>query len=487
MPFSLRQTADHYLVPAFETAAGVLRNWGLLSDSELQRLILEFRTAVGSLGNFAVRKNMWMTRGRNQVALGNLDPFHFALMTSALVSRHQHSGFNYSDYLDRVTSLILSDSIEDVMMSADFRDNRIFDKVSYDRVFAEYTRVVEALSDRESVEGEIERLNRSAVNRARIEVLLIDIEAGTSYRENNSSLKPRITAADMQEIFRAYKSRIPANDDSKQGALNRDPKSTYAFEHRVILPIIRELFAQGKISEEQVVLLLSANYHAKERRNSSNLPAITHACAVYKVIDRWAIHFGFKPEEIRLMKLAALIHDIGEKTNFVMAQHLKGIVSDDLVQLVNLVHKESDELYFDEYVGAKCRFNKMAAFIKLCDIWHNSLDIDPSNPKFKQAYTYPIAANYLLYVLQCEDEDPVSLDDFVVREGMCNQKTWKFIKDFTHHNHKVAVSEVAANIPLLENLIPIQDIFTSNPHRVTHHYAHLCREKDSSLHSRPDV
>ena len=56
MPFSLRQTADHYLVPAFETAAGVLRNWGLLSDSELQRLILEFRTAVGSLGNFAVRK-----------------------------------------------------------------------------------------------------------------------------------------------------------------------------------------------------------------------------------------------------------------------------------------------------------------------------------------------------------------------------------------------------------------------------------------------
>lgn len=448
MQLSARTVSDSVLIPAFRKVVGAAVNAHVLSEMRSQQILLKFMIAVGALGDFAVRKDKWLKRGRVQVALGNLDPLHFAMMTSALVSRHQHSDQDRKRYLDGAIELALAGNISQVFLA-----NPV------PRKSPEYTRIYEAFL----VGG---------LTGAKIESFLVDIEKGT---------EGRISRKEMYDVFELYNTRKPKVDPARNGALNRSKDSKHAFEHTVLLPIIKELVSQSVLSEEQVTLLLSLNFHAKETRRSNNGPAVMHPFSVYKVVSAHAVEFGFKPKDVRLMKLASLIHDIGEKTKFVMAEHLNDITSRELRDLANLVHKEDHEHYFEDYIGKKCRFSKMAAFIKLCDIWHNSLDAENDGLSFKQAYTYRIAANYLRYVIGCKNT-PMSVDDFVESRGICSREEFAIIKDYTHNNRKVEVSEVAARIPVLRNLTPIYTIFHHSSKPVTYDYAYLFRKEDPSLH-----
>jgi hypothetical protein len=445
--------SDSFLVPAFRKVVGLAVNAHVLSEARSKEILLKFMLAVGALGDFAVRKDRWLQRGRVQLALGNLDPLHFAMMTSALVSRHQHSDQDRKRYLDGAIDLALAGNISQIFIANPMTLNS-----------PEYARIRAAFY-------------KDGLTGAKIESFLVDIEKGTD---------GRISHKEMHEAFVLYNTRKPFEDSARSGALNRSKSSKHAFEHTVLLPIIKELVSQNVLSEEQVTLILSLNFHAKETRRFNNGPAVMHPFSVYKVVSARAVEFGFKPKDVRLMKLAALIHDIGEKTKFVMAEHLNDITSRDLRDLANLVHKENHEHYFDDYIGKKCRFSRMAAFIKLCDIWHNSLDAENGGLSFKQAYAYRIAANYLRYVIGCK-ATPMSVDDFVVSRGICSREEFTIIKDYTHYNHKVEVSEVVGKIPVLRNLLPTFTIFQQSSKPVTYDYAHLLRKEDTPVHHRPDV
>ena len=121
--------------------------------------------------------------------------------------------------------------------------------------------------------------------------------------------------------------------------------------------------------------------------------------------------------------IAALLHDIGEKSNFDVTRDLKGLLSDPIADTVIALHKADDQSYFGyiEHIAE----NPLAAFVKLCDIVHNSSDAG-GKPSAKQRFVYPLAAAYLKFKL-CNPEQAkgIPIRDFALAEGYVAKKTLK--------------------------------------------------------------
>ncbi|OIN86452.1 MAG: hypothetical protein AUJ12_05755 [Alphaproteobacteria bacterium CG1_02_46_17] len=455
---SFKKKISRRLLPPFKAIVGVGGAAFGVPKGRQDSLIIRFMSATGQLKDFAARKDWWLRNGSMELAKGNIDPLHFSLMTSAMCSRHEDSNFNRADYLFRVVKLYNAENIIDICNAESAHQGS-----------EERKRIVDA-----SRHGGLEA--------AKIDCLIRDIEFGT---------RGKLTAEEIHDRFKIYKKydrlRGERGTRTELSADGKQVQKTYsAFPKKVLFPLLEVLFQQGKITDEQVSLINCINYHSREHRRNSKESYIRHPMAVAGLVIDFATMFGFSEEEVLLAVKAALNHDIGEKSNFVMKDDLPKIVRDDLRQLVGRLHKEDSEDYFDDYIDGKCGHNRLAALVKLCDIYHNSSDVDAERPSFKQAYVYPIVANFLLYKI-CNPKSAMGIDDFVALRGICSRKDFLKIKEQSKEDHKVAVSTFAATIPQLNNIIPVQNIFDETPRRVTLDYAHLLRKEDSPLQCRPDV
>ncbi len=458
-------------MPSFKTLVGVSGTALGVSRRNQDSFIIRFMAATGQLQDFAARKEWWLRHGAIEMEKGNIDPLHFSLMTSAMCSRHEDSSFNRGDYLFRVIKLYNANDLPD-----------IFDAESAEKDGEERERIIN-IYQREGLEAvKIDCLNRDIEFGTRGQLTSDEMyDSFDAYRkfENNASLETK--SASEVEAPTGSETREEVSEDG-----NYVQKTYSAFPKRVLFPLLRVLFQQGKITDEQVSLINCVNYHSRERRKSSKESYIKHPMAVAGLVINFAGKFNFPEEDALLAVKAALNHDIGEKSNFVMKNDMPQIVRDDLRQLVWCLHKEDNEDYFSDYIDGKCGHNRLAALVKLCDIYHNSSDVDTGRPSFKQAYVYPIVANFLLYRLS-NPTTKIGLDDFVALRGICSREDFAKIKEQAKLDHKVAVSAFAATIPQLNNLIPVQRIFDENPQRVKFNYAHLLRTEDSPVQCRPDV
>ncbi|MEK7801449.1 MAG: HD domain-containing protein [Pseudomonadota bacterium] len=202
-------------------------------------------------------------------------------------------------------------------------------------------------------------------------------------------------------------------------------KETYALlDIEKFYPILLKQRKNGHMTESQCALFLCFILHGLEGRANGE-SYIDHPMAVAQMVRK------FGPQVLKDRKdliwratLAALLHDVGEQTNFKVDKHLKGLLSADTVKDVNALHLKTweedgiqkKEPYFD-YIQ-RIATSPVTAFVKLCDITHNT--DGHSKTILKQDYVYRLAAAYLRASIERPEEvRGVSVKDWAVQQGIC--------------------------------------------------------------------
>lgn len=418
-------------------------------------LRFKFLEVTGGLDSFATRKDWWVKQGLFSLSHGHIDPLLFSFMTSALTTKHKDSGYDRSDYLRRVIQLYTAKSAEEIAVAES--------------------------ADSEQA-GFIERgCNAHGLEAVKIHCLIQDVVIGTN---------GRFTENEMNRLISMYQYREQHRPEPRQekgpGGLGDNQKTYSAFSKDVLFPLIRTLSKDGKITEEQVAVLCCINFHSRERRRRSGERTVDHPMGVAELVLKHAGFLGLKGRGLDLALMAALMHDIGEKSNLDIKLELSGIISRELWKTTSALHKLPDDDYLDEYIGVKCALSRITVADKLCDSYHNSLDADPGKPSFKQAYIYPIIMNYLLYCLE-NQKSRMSIREFVAARNICSTESYDLLRFYVNNNPKVEVSKVAVKIPSLRNVIPPRNIFDPDARPVELKYDHLYGKDNSSLHNRPNV
>jgi hypothetical protein len=388
------------------------------------RLKLEFAYRSNKLPPFAVRWDSWEMHSRKALQSGNTDPLLLSIMTSALSGKHTASGLDRLDYLYRMIDFYKSGNVDNLLKA----NNSSFDLISKHNVDRKHIRHV---------------AKTSGLEEAKIECLLHDIEYGSD---------GKISAKTMGSLISFYDEtnrRSGARDEYNSSA-DTTSKTYSAFDKKYLHPLIRALYKAGRdegktgyVSEEQIVLVLSANLHSREFRRTGER-YFDHPMSVAKLVKDNAEKFGFSAANIRLAVMAALLHDIGEKSNYDVWSDLNGVVSTNLITKVQALHKKDGEDYF-HYIERLAN-DPITALVKLCDLYHNTSDDSAlDKPSFKQKYIYPIAANYL----KCRLENPAqrsTIREFVEMQGKMPLEKFDRIAELALKNHKVAVAEVYDNL-----------------------------------------
>lgn len=410
------------------------------------------------LDTFAVRKDLWLSMGRKELVRGNIDPLLFCAMSSALTHRHRDSGYNRVDYVRRIVDLFCAKSMREI----------------YD------------ISGSSNVPKKIEQVITSlGIEAAKTLILVDDVAYGS---------KGKLSPEELYEVLRAY--NMPDPESARPRKRNefspedgqRIQATFSAFEKRELYPLLHSMVQRRLITDEQVCLLLCINFHSRERRKSGER-YIDHPINVARLTLKYAHLFGLTERDRQIALMDALIHDIGEKSNFDMSVDLAPLITDtELIRSAASLHKYEGEAYFGDYIETKCVSGVPEAFTKLCDSYHNCSDARPDRISIKQAFVYPIVANYLRDFLETRRRK--SIDAFVRENDICTPEQLALIKHLTEKDSKFTLAEVAARIPELRNIIPVAHIFSDQPSdslRTTLSYAYLQRTEDSALHLRPDV
>lgn len=410
------------------------------------------------LDTFAVRKDLWLSMGRKELARGNIDPLLFSAMTSALTHRHRDSGYNRVDYVRRVVDLFCAKSMRDL----------------------------ESLSGSGKFPKKITQVVTTVgIEAAKILIFIDDVAFGSK-----GQLKPD----EMYDLLRVYNTpdqdapRPRKRDEVSIEDGHRVQATFSAFEKRELYPLLHSMVQRRLITDEQVCLLLCINFHSRERRKSGER-YIDHPINVARLTMKFAQVFGLTERDRQIAMMIALIHDIGEKSNFDMSSDLAPLITDkELIRSAACLHKYEDEAYFEDYIETKCVSGVPEAFTKLCDSFHNCSDATYDRISIKQAYVYPLVANYLRDFLETRRRK--SIETFVQENGICSPEQLTLIKQLTEKDSKFTLAEVAARIPQLRNIIPVSQIFSDEPSnslRTTISYAHLQRTESTAVHRRPDV
>lgn len=412
-----------------------------------------------ALDTFALRKDLWLSMGRKELARGNIDPLLFCAMSSALTYRHRDSGYNRVDYIRRIVDLFGARTM-----------SQIQELNSGTKMPARISQAVTTLG----------------VEAAKILVLIDDVEFGSKGKLSPDEMYDTIRYFDNSQGHQSKSIKREELDPSQGGRV----QSTFsAFEKRELYPLLHSMVQRRLITDEQVCLLLCINFHSRERRKSSGERYIDHPINVARLTLRHAHLFGLTERERQVALKVSLIHDIGEKSNFDMATDLAPLITDrELIRSASCLHKYDHESYFEDYIEGKCVSGASEAFVKLCDSYHNCSDATPDKINIKQAFVYPLVANYLRDFL--ETRRPKTLEQFVRQYDVCSPDQLALIRQLTEKDSKFTLAEVAARIPELRNLIPVASIFSaqsSDSLRTTHTYAHLQRTEDPSIHRRPNV
>ncbi len=454
-----------------------------------------FRYWMGSLPNTAVPKDEILERLADILPVGYITPVNAAAFLSAIAIKHVNSRFDPVNYLERFLTLYNAKDLKEVAEAESFDVT----PTKWKKLYGLVNTFKKAVGIKVPVQkSEWETINRVYVHESgnhtkrmdtvRIYAWLRDMEEatkGTFLGRLRGNHKP-ITADEAQDILKTYvKPKAELKRTEPDGTVTNS-----AFDKTYYLPLLRKLRGIDKptdekkeastnkrkevITETQCGILLCFILHSTETRRDKVTSYITHPMAVANLVRKYGPREKmFNAEKVWQAVLAALLHDSAEESNIDLENDLNGLLPERVIASIKLLHKikgkgQPKEPYY-HYIERLAN-DPLAAFVKLCDIWHNSSDTDPSNPDFKQAYVYPIAANYLRFRLD-NPRSKISIADFVVQQGICTAEVFANISRYADEKiigpdgkkRQVSVSEVRGTLGTLKNITPIKDLFPEEP------------------------
>lgn len=219
-----------------------------------------------------------------------------------------------------------------------------------------------------------------------------DITKPRSFLENKT-FDRQFNETEIQNILNFY--RKPDEDKTSRteiSASGMEVKTTSALPVHETIATLQQLKADGQVNETQCGLMLCYILHAMDERKNGRACYVDHPMAVAGYVQKHGLEILGSEEQVWKASLVALLHDIGEENPALdLARDLKGLLPDDVLDAVCLLHKKEGQSYF-EYIN-QIATNPLAAFVKLCDLRHNSDGTGPTQDK--QTYVYPLAAEYL--------------------------------------------------------------------------------------------
>ena len=443
-------TSQRSLVKTYE---GVINSQPVFP---LTRLAHRFNRAarkwLGVEPNWAIDRDVLLDKLREILPQGHMTAMNAAAFICASLTEHKHSHHDPVNFLYNFLKLYNAKSVQEACDIEEIAPGS-----------GDFFGMCNAFFGLDDPEQRLEAIKIYCWGR--------DSEAATkgSIMGRYRGIHKPITLREVQEIASLYQA---PRKDSKHELLESDGKETLsAFPKDEFLPLLREQRRKGVLSETQCGILLCFILHSRETRNDGS-SYVTHPVAVADLVrqhgEKYLHHHKGK---VWMACLAALLHDGGEKSNIDLDKDLDGLLPIEVIEAVKCLHKKDDETYF-EYIE-RCAANPLAAVVKLCDLYHNSLDAN-KKPSFKQEYTYPIAADYILHRLTYT-QDKIAVADFCDRYGVCDNAIFQQISTLTANNKKIDVAVVRDTLGPLKNLLQIKDIFTRSN-------ANTRREEDPALH-----
>lgn len=435
------------------------------------------RYLFGSLPNTAVPKEEILERLAEILPAGFITPVNAAAFLSAISIKHVNSRFDPVEYLERFLTLYNAKTLEDVA-EAESIDTKpsFFDKLRNLRnsFRAAAGHPVEVKKTEWEILNEV-HANASGSNTKRMDAVRIyawlrDMEGatkGTFIGRLRGTHQP-IKAHEAEEVLQTYvKPSVEVKRSERDGTLTNS-----AFDKEYYLPLLKHLRRRNVLTETQCGILLCFILHSTETRRDGT-SYITHPMAVANLVRKYGRRERMSDENIWMATLAALLHDSAEESNIDLENDLNGLLPPRVIQAIKLLHKikgkgQPKEKYYD-YIE-RLAGDPLAAFVKLCDIWHNSSDADAGKVSFKQEYVYPIAANYLRFCLDNPNRH-MSIADYVEHAGICTAEAFALISRYADEKitgpdgkkRQVPVAQVRDSIGTLKKITPIKDLFPEEP------------------------
>lgn len=394
----------------------------------------EIFSKAGIIPNWAIPKENLVQILETSLKKGRMTAQNAAALMCAVSIKHKHSLYDPTAFLNNFVQLYNATTKEDIY------------KVEKIREGSREWRHIERIFQRNDLAAD------RKLEQAKIFCWAVDLEDSTQgtflgrlFRHDEA-----IRVYEVQGIASLYNRKAKTknlleSDGSK--TLSAFPKDEY-------LPLLRAQRAAGKISETQCGIILCFILHSQEKRRDGK-SYITHPMGVADLVRQHGEKYLASNEGyVWQAMVAALLHDGGEKSNINLETDLNGLLPDEVIEAIKCLHKRDDDTYFD-YIE-RIADNPLAATVKLCDLYHNSLD--DSEPSIKQTYTYPIAAAYLEYRLK-NPSDRLSVMDFVARNDVCTVKQFRDIVEATDIYRKAPLAEHQDRLGIIYNVKPLKDYF----------------------------
>lgn len=300
---------------------------------------------------------------------------------------------------------------------------------------------------------------------------------------------------EIQTILNFY--RKPDEDKTSRmetSAAGMEVKTTSALPVHETIATLQKLKVDGRISETQCGLMLCYILHAMDERKNGRVCYVDHPMAVAGYVQKHGLGILGSEEQVWKASLVALLHDIGEQNPALdLAKDLKGLLPDDVLDAVCLLHKKEGQPYFD-YIN-QIATNPLAAFVKLCDLHHNSDGTGQTHDK--QTYVYSLAAAYLQEMIvyphkaskikiKRNEKDAyvpaIEIAAFAQTEIGYTQSEFEWIQALAN---KQANAQKPDSLDKSKVDIVTESIFNEVLRRLQKEktlYAYPCREEDCSLH-----
>ncbi len=416
----------------------------------------EFLYKAGIIPNLAIPKDSLISTLETALKKGRITALNAAALMCAVSIRHKHSQYDPTAFLNNFVQLYNAKTKEEIYKIEQIREGS--------REWRHIERIFQR-KDR-SPDGKLEQ--------AKVFCWATDLESATqgSFLGRLFHHDEAMSVYEIQGIASLYNRKVKTkalleSDGSK--TLSAFPKDEY-------LPLLRKQRDAGKISETQCGIILCFILHSQEKRRDGK-SYITHPMGVADLVRQHGEKYLENNEgHVWMAMVAALLHDGGEKSNINLETDLDGLLPDEVIDAIKCLHKKDDDTYF-EYIE-RIADNPLAATVKLCDLYHNSLD--DTTPSIKQTYTYPIAAAYLEYRLKNPPEK-LTVMDFVAQNRVCSIKQFRDIIEATDIYRKDPLEKHQDRLGIIYNVKPLKEYFKAEEKLPAN--ANTRREEGITLHA----
>jgi hypothetical protein len=410
-----------------------------------EKIRYAFYRAVGNrLGLFpklAIEEDIIFPKLRDVLSKGHITQLNAAALLCALSIRHQHSQYNPVEFLENFLKLYNAKTLREIAEVEEV-DHSSFE---YHSLYQAYRQAKQGKTSHET--------RQNGLDAAKTLCWAKDLSA--------------VSGMPLHEILALLENyRPPALGDKKtlekfgKESLSAFPKEEYlgllrASRNHALSdkPVLNKL-TYPIIGETQCAIVLAIILHAREtRRNGESY--IRHPMAVANMVRKFGSEFfSNEPRKIWIAMIVAMLHDGGEKSHLDLQKDLKGLIPQEAIDGIEAIHKKDGEQYF-EYIVRLSR-NPYASFVKLCDLYHNSLD--DQEPSIKQKYIYPIAAAYLEYCSQ-NPKNGMTIKDFVIAQDICTSEQFDAITEASEKYKKEPLARHQARLGEIRNVKCLRDYF----------------------------